>query len=50
MPLVFMSGYTDDEELRRSYLEKGSVFLEKPFTPELLLSKTREVLASQQPA
>jgi signal transduction histidine kinase len=50
MPLVFMSGYTDDEELRRSYLEKGSVFLEKPFTPELLLSKTREVLATRKSA
>ena len=47
VPLVFMSGYTDDEDLRRSYLEHGSVFLEKPFTPELLLSRTREVLASR---
>ncbi|MEO8194242.1 MAG: PAS domain S-box protein [Gemmatimonadales bacterium] len=46
VPLVFMSGYTDDEDLRRSFLDSGSAFLEKPFTPELLLSKTRELLSS----
>jgi CheY-like chemotaxis protein len=48
MPLVFMSGYTDDEELRKSLLDSRSVFIEKPFTPELLLAKLREALASNK--
>jgi signal transduction histidine kinase len=46
MPIVFMSGYTDDEELRKSLLDSRSAFIEKPFTPELLLAKLREALAS----
>jgi CheY-like chemotaxis protein len=45
MPIVFMSGYTDDEELRAG-LDARSAFIEKPFTPELLLAKVREALAS----
>jgi len=45
MPIVFMSGYTDDEELRTN-VDARSVFIEKPFTPELLLGKVREALAS----
>jgi PAS domain S-box-containing protein len=44
--ILFMSGYTEDSVLRRSMLEAGSAFLEKPFTPELLSRKTREVLDS----
>jgi CheY-like chemotaxis protein len=50
VPIVFMSGYTDDDDLTRSYLETGSVFIEKPFTPELLLSRTRELLSSRSAA
>lgn len=46
MPIVFMSGYTDDEELRSSLLDSRALFIEKPFTPELLLSKLREALVS----
>jgi nitrogen-specific signal transduction histidine kinase len=46
LPIVFMSGYTDDEELRSSVLDSRALFIEKPFTPELLLSKLREALAA----
>jgi PAS domain S-box-containing protein len=47
LPIIFMSGYTDDEELRRSFLDRGSAFLEKPFTPELLLSRIRDVISAR---
>jgi len=46
LPIVFMSGYTDHEELRNTLLDSRALFIEKPFTPELLLSKLREALVS----
>jgi two-component system, cell cycle sensor histidine kinase and response regulator CckA len=43
--ILFMSGYTDDQLLQRGVLQSGSGnFLEKPFTPDALASKVREVL------
>jgi CheY-like chemotaxis protein len=44
LPIVFMSGYTDDEVVRRGLLERGVPFLEKPFSPELLTRTLLEVL------
>ena len=44
LPVLFMSGYTDDEVMRRGLLENGAPFLEKPFTPELLARKMTEML------
>ena len=44
LPVVFMSGYTDDEVIRRGLLERGVPFLEKPFSPELLARKVAEAL------
>ena len=44
LPVVFMSGYTDDEIMRRGLLEPGAPFLAKPFSPETLAAKVREVL------
>jgi two-component system cell cycle sensor histidine kinase/response regulator CckA len=42
LPVLFMSGYTDDEIVRRGLLQVGQPFLQKPFTPESL---GREVAA-----
>ena len=42
LPVLFMSGYTDDEIVRRGLLQVGQPFLQKPFTPEAL---SREVAA-----
>ena len=39
-----MSGYTDDAIVRHGVLEAGHAFLQKPFTPETLAAKVREVL------
>jgi PAS domain S-box-containing protein len=44
LPVLFMSGYTNDEIMRRGLLEPGAPFLAKPFSPETLSIKVREVL------
>jgi PAS domain S-box-containing protein len=42
--VLFMSGYTDDEVMRRGVIDGQTAFLQKPFTPDLLAYKVREVL------
>jgi two-component system, cell cycle sensor histidine kinase and response regulator CckA len=42
--VLLMSGYTDDEVLRRGVLHGETAFLQKPFTPDQLLRKVRVVL------
>jgi two-component system cell cycle sensor histidine kinase/response regulator CckA len=44
LPVVFMSGYTDDDVARRGLLDAGVPFLEKPISPEVLTRKMRQVL------
>ena len=43
--VLYMSGFTQDAAVRQSVLAPGEVFLEKPFTPDGLARKIREVLA-----
>jgi two-component system, cell cycle sensor histidine kinase and response regulator CckA len=53
--VVYMSGYTDTTVIRGGQLDPGATFIPKPFGPELLLRKIREVLdtaatcAAEQP-
>jgi PAS domain S-box-containing protein len=41
--VLFMSGYTDDDVVRRGVVTATAEFLQKPFTPEQLMRRVREV-------
>jgi PAS domain S-box-containing protein len=43
-PVVLMSGYTRDAMMHSAELTEGTLFVEKPFTPEALTRKVREAL------
>jgi PAS domain S-box-containing protein len=44
MRILFTSGYTDDAVVRHGVIETGMNFIQKPFTPDGLAQKVREVL------
>ena len=41
---LYMSGYTDDDIVRRGFIEPSRAFLQKPFTSEALVRTVRKVL------
>jgi CheY-like chemotaxis protein len=46
--VLFISGYTDDEILRRGLLERGQHLLQKPFTATALAHEVRSVLDAKR--
>jgi two-component system, cell cycle sensor histidine kinase and response regulator CckA len=47
--VLFISGYTNDEVVRRGVKQKEAAFIQKPFTAEDLMRKVREVLDLPHP-
>jgi PAS domain S-box-containing protein len=44
MKILYMSGYTEEAIVRHGVLDPGTSFLEKPFTPDSLAQRIRELL------
>jgi YesN/AraC family two-component response regulator len=44
MKVLFMSGYTDDTIVHQGVLDEGTPFIQKPFAPDDLARKVKEVL------
>ncbi|CAN5617784.1 hypothetical protein BH23GEM10_BH23GEM10_09070 [soil metagenome] len=47
IPVLFMSGYNEEAILRDGVLAEGASFLEKPFSPAVLLERIRSILDRQ---
>jgi CheY-like chemotaxis protein len=48
--VLYLSGYTDDAIAHHGVLDPGIALLQKPVTPDALLSHVREVLDSAPPS
>ncbi|HEU4830136.1 MAG TPA: PAS domain S-box protein [Gemmatimonadales bacterium] len=49
MKILYTSGFTDDEVVRRGLMRQGAPFIQKPWAPEQLLRRVREVLDAEVP-
>jgi CheY-like chemotaxis protein len=49
LKVLFISGYTNEAIAHHGVLEPGLFLLQKPFTPNILQQKVREVLEASQP-
>lgn len=48
LPVIFISGYTDDIIARHGVVQSGETLLEKPFSINALAQKIRELLDARQ--
>jgi two-component system, cell cycle sensor histidine kinase and response regulator CckA len=44
LPVLFMSGYPEEDVQGSGQLEEGRPFIQKPFTPQDLARKVRQIL------
>ena len=44
VPVLYMTGYSDEAVARQGVLDPGTALIQKPFTPAALARKVREVL------
>jgi hypothetical protein len=49
VPVLYMSGYTSEEIALRAVTTRGAEFLQKPFQPDALLVKARQILDRKKP-
>lgn len=49
LQVLFMSGYTEDEALRRGILDSPGSFVEKPFSAQSLVARVQEALIRSAP-
>ena len=48
LPVLLVSGYTEDAMMRQRTFEVGTAFLEKPFTPDILVRTVRTMLDGEK--
>jgi CheY-like chemotaxis protein len=44
LPVLYMSGYPDESMVQQGLIEPGAMFIQKPFSPDALARRIREVL------
>ena len=49
LPVLYMSGFADDEIISRGLLEPGRPFIQKPFATDLLARRVAELLQQRAP-
>jgi two-component system, cell cycle sensor histidine kinase and response regulator CckA len=50
LPVLYISAYDAQDIFHRGAPSRGAPFLQKPFAPEVLLAKVRELLGARRPA
>ncbi len=47
LPVLYMSGYTDDAIVQHGTLKPGTQFIQKPFTPSRLAERVQETMGTR---
>ena len=44
LPIIYISGHTDDAIVKSNLFDQSETFLQKPFSPDSLAQKVRQLL------